>query len=130
MKYRGVDRIARALASVMVGDLPASCRALVPIPRSLGRTIRYGIDPGDCLAGELCRLAGVPMIRALRVPPIRPSQVRNRTSVKRFRLAKPVPEGAVLVDDVLTTGATLNAAALAFGDRVRHAVTASRSTYG
>ena len=50
LKYRGADRVAEVLAPFLTGLLPDDTSALVPVPRALARTIRYGIDPGRVLA--------------------------------------------------------------------------------
>ena len=116
LKYRGIDPVAMALAPTLVARLPSSATALIPVPRASSRRVRYGIDQGRTLARHVARLAGLPVVDALRAPPFRNSQLHRRTpDGPRFRLVKTVPHGAVLVDDVITTGATLGAAATACG---------------
>ena len=128
LKYRGADRVAEVLAPFLAGLLPADASALVPVPRALARRIRYGIDPGRVLAREIAQVAGLPVADVLRAPVHRRSQLRQRTAEGlRFRSAGRAPLHAVLVDDVLTTGATMNAAALACRGTVLRAVTLTRS---
>lgn len=127
-KYRGADRVAEVLAPALVGLLPGDASALVPVPRALARTIRYGIDPGRVLAREIARVAGLPVADVLRAPVVRRSQLRERRADGlTFRSAGCAPPNAVLVDDVLTTGATMTAAALACRGSVLRAVTLTRS---
>lgn len=131
MKYRGADRVATGLAPLMVDLLPAGVTALVPVPRSLPRRARYGTDPGRALAVALARLAGLPVADVLRAPLLHRSQIRSRRrDGLRYRSVSRPPGGAVLVDDVLTTGATLSAAAGACRGAVTSAITLTRSRSG
>ena len=128
LKYRGVDRIAAVLGPWMAELLPPDASALVPVPRALTRRMRYGVDPGRALAGAVGRAAGLPVADVLRAPLVHRSQLRlRRAEGLRFGLAGRPPMGAVLVDDVLTTGATLTAAASACRGYVSGAVTLTRS---
>lgn len=128
LKYRGVDRVAQTLAPLLAGLLPGDASALVPIPRALTRTIRYGIDPGRVLARQIAEVAGLPVADVLRAPIHRRSQLRQRRAEGlHFRSVGRAPRHAVLVDDVLTTGATMTAAALACGGSILRAVTLTRS---
>lgn len=128
MKYQGVDRVATGLAPLMVDLLPAGATALVPVPRSLPRRVRFGADPGRALAAALARIAGLPVADVLRAPLIHRSQIRSRRrDGLRFRSVSRPPTGAVLVDDVLTTGATLTSAAGACRGAVTSAITLTRS---
>ena len=128
LKYRGVDRIAAVLAPHLADLLPEQTSALVPVPRALVRRIRYGIDPGRVLARAVARCAGIPVADVLRAPAHRRSQLRvRRAEGLWFRLVEQAPRRAVLIDDVLTTGATISAAAAACEGAVFQAVTLTRS---
>ena len=70
--------MAEVLAPFLTGLLPDDTSALVPVPRALARTIRYGIDPGRVLAREIARAAGLPVADVLRAPVVRRSQLRER----------------------------------------------------
>lgn len=130
LKYRGVDRVAAGLAPLMVDLLPAEAAALVPVPRSIPRRARFGIDPGRALAAALARATALPVADILRAPLLHRSQLRvRRRDGLRFRAVSPAPHGAVLVDDVLTTGSTLSAAAACLGE-VGVAITLTRSRSG
>ncbi len=127
-KYHGIDRIARVLAPWLADMLPDDASALVPIPRSLARRMRFGVDPGRVLAFYVAGCAGLPVADILRAPPYRRSQLRERRSEGiRFRLVGSPPHRSVLLDDVLTTGATLSAASVACQGRISRAVTLTRS---
>lgn len=127
-KYRGVDRVAEVLAPYLAGLVPGDASAVVPVPRALARRIRYGIDPGRVLAREIAGAAGLPVADVLRAPVHRSSQLRERRAEGlHFRLAGRAPRRSVLVDDVVTTGATMTAAALACAGSALRAVTLTRS---
>ena len=123
LKYRGVDAIAAVLAPVVAVGLHPNASALVPVPRSPSRKARYGIDQARALAKQVSRHTGVPVLPGLRAPLFRRSQIQQRSSAgPRFQAIAEFPAGAVLVDDVITTGATLNAAAMACGPMVTYTI--------
>ena len=131
MKYQGADRVASGLAPLMVDLIPTDAAALVPVPRSLPRRARFGTDPGRALAKALARVAGLPVADVLRAPLLHRSQIRSRRrGGLHFRSVSRPPGGAVLVDDVLTTGATMSAAAGACRGAVTSAITLTRSRWG
>jgi predicted amidophosphoribosyltransferase len=126
LKYRGVDAVVSVLAPPVAALLPPEASCLVPITRALLRSWRYGTDQAFVLARAVSRLTGLPVRRALRTPLRHRSQLVHRTT-PRFASRLVVPHGAVLLDDVVTTGATLMAAVAACAESPVVAVTISRA---
>jgi predicted amidophosphoribosyltransferase len=132
LKYGAHPAVAALLAVPMAAGLPPGAAALVPVPRARLRLWRYGVDPALELARAIGRVSGLPVSRALS-----PYWWHRRRAgaggvargVSRFRARAAVPAGAVLVDDVVTTGSTLAAAAAALGGP-RPAVTATAAPGG
>ncbi len=118
LKYGGQQAAAAVLAAAMAAAVPPGAGALVPVPRARLRRWRYGVDPAVELARALSRLLSLPVVLAL-APEWwhrrRAGPAGARRGVPRFRAVRAAPAGAVLVDDVVTTGATLRAAAWALG---------------
>ncbi len=120
LKYGGDILVAELVAGDLVGLVPSSAQSLVPIPRVLARRWRYGVDPAVELARLVSRATGIPMIMALAAPLWSPHRAgRNRERARRpgFRRRRPAP-GAVLVDDVVTTGWTIDTASMLLGSVV------------
>lgn len=116
LKYEGIRRAALPLAAAMAARLPPGAAVLVPVPRVRLRRWRYGVDPARELAGALASLTGLPVAEPLEVgwwSPPRAGRERSARSAPSFGGRQPLPAGAVLVDDVVTTGGTLVAAARA-----------------
>lgn len=124
LKFHGrlavLDTMTAHLAANLPPDLRRSGAALVPVPPQRGRRRRRGHDPVDALAAGLGRRARLPVERCLRRTDAGARQLgatrAERTATGRMTVTAtpaPVPRRVLLVDDVHTTGATLEACARA-----------------
>lgn len=141
LKYRGRRGLARPLGRLLADlELPA-VDGIVPVPLHPRRLLDREFNQSALLARALARVSGSPLeLRLLeKCNDTDPQAVQSRKERKRLRAsAFRVPDPAqvrdrriLLVDDVCTTGATLNACSRALataGARSVDAVTLARST--
>jgi predicted amidophosphoribosyltransferase len=128
-KYRGIEPAGRFLAGAMAEMVPPGVD-LVPLPRVEWRLLRYGIDPALTLARQLGAITGSQvsdLLLAATFGPHQASRPRGRRGVPAFTLRRPPERPLILIDDVLTTGATIEGARKALGAAVTGALTATAS---
>jgi len=121
LKYHGAAGLADAMAAPIVAGLPARWlgpgMALVPVPQHAARRRKRGFNQAERLAGAIAERTGLAVADCLARTGSRASQVGRRRSQRVAGISgrvalKPghrAPAGALLVDDVITTGATLAA---------------------
>jgi ComF family protein len=120
LKYDKRRSLAKPLAARMAltaADVLAGAEAVVPVPLHFVRQWRRGFNQ----ALEIARHLGMPVLECLRrrratvTQTDLPEAQRHANVRGAFAVRRPVRPGAVLVvvDDVSTTGATLDACALA-----------------
>ncbi len=109
--------VAEQLAPALVGSFTPPV-TLVPVPSSLRSVRRRGFAGAVVIARELARLTGVPIEELLRSRHARSQKALSYEDRRANALAsislkahRAVPHRIVLVDDVLTTGATADSCA-------------------
>lgn len=125
-KYRNVKALAAPLAQLMREYLvakPLPAEVLVPVPLHRHRLRQRGYNQASLLARELGRLSSMPAVEDSLVR-LRdtPAQTRTKSAEERqnnvaqafvCRGQKLAGKGILLIDDVCTSGATLDACAAA-----------------
>jgi len=124
LKYRGWTGLAPVLGLLMLRPLAhlagSQTAVLVPVPMDPIKRRRRGFNQASLLAVELSRLSGFPIVEALgrrsatrrQAESGRTQRFENVQGVFYRRPDVKLPAGSiVLIDDVLTTGATAAACA-------------------
>src|SRR5262245_47156718 len=137
LKFGGWRSVAAALAEAIVAIELPPVDAVTWVPLARRRLGERGFDQARALAAAVGRRPDRPVIRSLRRDAIGGSQARRDASERRTAMrgafapaGRPVPPRVLLVDDVLTTGATAADCARALreaGARTVVLATAARS---
>ncbi len=141
-KYNGLRVLARPLGDLMgrqMDEYPVPVDAIVPVPLHPRRRRSRGYNQSALLAHDLGRLIGKPVVvRSLvrqreTVPQVSLGAAERRANVRdAFVCSNDVLQDrdVLLVDDVCTTGATLEACGVALhkvGAKSVHALTLART---
>ena len=124
-KFRGFDILAAPFAERLTrlarrSGLAGRADALVAVPSTSSRNRERGFDPAPLLARETARRLALPLLRPLRRARATPPQSTLSRSARlenvagAFEARSSLPgRSLLLVDDIVTTGATAFAAATA-----------------
>jgi predicted amidophosphoribosyltransferase len=119
LKFRRLLPVADLIAERIHWLAPAGLLSgtVVPVPTARLRSLRRGFDPAAEIAAALAERSGAPLSACLvrsgggrQVGRRRPERIGHPP---RISARAEVPRSVLLVDDVLTTGATLSACARA-----------------
>lgn len=119
-KDKGEQRLASALAGLVSNAIPPSwctwADAVTFVPATAAARRRRGFDHMELFAEELSNLLGLPALASLMPPRALDQRALGRAGrisnmAGRFSVVHPInPRRVILVDDVMTTGATLTEA--------------------
>lgn len=123
-KYKGRPHLLRSAATYLAyltaeeGNLPLDrIQGILPIPISAARLRRRGYNQTDWIAQGLAAAWQVPILhgywkrQGATASQLQKTRIQRWESLKEdFRCVQAIPSPVLVVDDVLTTGATLTAA--------------------
>jgi predicted amidophosphoribosyltransferase len=115
LKYRGMTPFADLVVETVSPRVPAL--PVLPVPRTWSRQLRYGVDPAREIGQRLAKAKKVPLVDMLSAPlhaPRRAGGDHNRPPPD-LKAAKALSGPVILVDDVVTTGATVRSAVKTLG---------------
>jgi ComF family protein len=122
-KYAGMRPLARPLGTLLAGALPRDQRfdLVTPVPLHWRRRWERGFNQADLLAREIAHRCGLPVkhvarrVRATWTQAGLSNAARRQNVARAFSARGRGVEGRriLLIDDVMTTGATAGACALA-----------------
>jgi predicted amidophosphoribosyltransferase len=139
LKFAGWRGVADALARAMVTAGSPDVDVVTWVPLARRRLTDRGYDQARLLAQGVAAVGRIPCTRLLHRPVAGGPQAQRSGSERRaalqgaFRATGPSPARVLLVDDVLTTGATAGACGEALrvaGAREVHLLAAARSFAG
>jgi ComF family protein len=118
LKSSGAQSVAKTMAKVMAPFVSTDC-LLIPVPTATSRVRQRGYDQAELLAKHLSRLTGVRMAKPLsrfgQTHQVGAARDQRKSQLgSAFYISKPYlihKQAVLLIDDVMTTGATLEAAA-------------------
>jgi ComF family protein len=123
LKFRGATGVAQAMAAQIAANAPpgwlAPPQQLVPVPLHPARARRRGYNQAERIGAALAERTGLNMNdclvragpRGTQVGRDRAQRLEGIAGTVRLAPNRAPPQRAVLVDDVVTTGATLAACA-------------------
>jgi ComF family protein len=121
-KYQGMRSLAKPLSEFLAGALPRDQRfdVVVPVPLHWRKRWQRGFNQSELLGRLIARRRGIPLRKVLRRGFATRAQAGLSNAQRRenvagaFRVRRRVPGMRILlIDDVMTTGATAAACALA-----------------